>query len=194
MLKITGLSHVCVNVDDIEAALSYYSNLLGAVPFQILPHFRNKGFAKSAGFGEAWDQVDVSIAFMTLPENALTLELMEYHSPKGQVLDYDLGTTDQRRVGHIALKVSGIDAAFTHVRAQPDTRMISDAPDYRPTQISQTKPDDFHFFNPQAEANVESKLETAEIISGIRYFYFIDRYGIQWECEEGHHDIGTPTE
>ena len=194
MLTITGLSHICVNVDNIDEALDYYADLLGAEPFQIFPHFKNEGFAKSAGFGSAWPDTDVSIAFMSLPANALTLELMEYHSPAGQVLDYTLATTDQRRVGHVALKVSGIDAAFAHVKSRPDTRMISDAPDYRPERISQTGPNDFRFFDPASESDAVQKQATAEIISGIRYFYFVDRYGIQWECEEGHHDIGDPTE
>lgn len=194
MLTITGLSHICINVDNIDNALACYQDLLGAKPLQIFPHFRNEGFAKSAGFGEDWDSVDVSIAFMALPANAMTLELMEYHAPAGQVLDYDLATTDRRRVGHVALKVSGIDAAFAHVQAQPDTRMISQAPDYRPERISPITPADFRFFDPASEADSEQKQATADIISGIRYFYFVDRYGIQWECEEGHHDIGDPTE
>ncbi|MFA3918596.1 VOC family protein [Ruegeria hyattellae] len=193
MIAITGLSHISVNVDDIDAALAYYQSLLGAEPLQIFPNFRNEGFARSAGFGDSWDQTDVSIAFMELPSNALTLELMQYHSPEGQVLDHDLSPTDRRRVAHIALKVTGIDAAFAHVRAQPGTRMISNAPDYRPERISPMTPSDFRFFDPAAEADAAQKQATAEIVSNIRFFYFVDRYGIQWECEEGHHDIGDPT-
>jgi len=34
------------------------------------------------------------------------------------------------------------------------------------------------------------KNEVVDVIGGIRYFYFIDKYGIQWEFEEGHTDIG----
>lgn len=193
MLAITGLSHVCINVDNIDAALGYYRALLGAEPLQIFPHFRNEGFAKSAGFGAGWEDVDVSIAFMGLPANALTLELMQYHRPAGQALDYALATTDRRRVAHIALKVADIDAAFAHVSVQPDTRMISGDTDYRPERISRTTPADFRFFDAASEADTETKQTTAEIVSGIRYFYFVDRYGIQWECEQGHHDIGDPT-
>ena len=32
--------------------------------------------------------------------------------------------------------------------------------------------------------------ETAKILGQVRYFYFIDRYGLQWEFEQGHTDIG----
>lgn len=36
----------------------------------------------------------------------------------------------------------------------------------------------------------ERKHQTAKILSEVRYFYFIDKYGLQWEFEQGHTDIG----
>ena len=36
----------------------------------------------------------------------------------------------------------------------------------------------------------ERKRQTAKILSEVRYFYFIDKYGLQWEFEQGHTDIG----
>ena len=36
----------------------------------------------------------------------------------------------------------------------------------------------------------ERKQQTAKILSEVRYFYFIDKYGLQWEFEQGHTDIG----
>ncbi|MEM8818729.1 MAG: VOC family protein [Pseudomonadota bacterium] len=194
MLTITGLSHVCVNVDDIDAALTYYQDLLSAKPLQIFPHFRNEGFSRDAGFGEDWDSVDVSIAFMDLPGSCLTLELMQYHGPHSRRIEFELATTDRGRLGHIALKVGDIDQAFAHVKAMPDTRFISEAPDYLSVSISSITPAAFRFFDAAAEGDVAEKQKVADIISSIRFFYFIDRYGIQWECEQGHHDIGTPTE
>ena len=36
-----------------------------------------------------------------------------------------------------------------------------------------------------------AKEAICEIVKEIRFFYAIDRYGIEWEFEEGHADIGT---
>lgn len=67
-----------------------------------------------------------------------------------------------------------------------DTKLISDHPEYRPFQISKLSPDDFIFHDPVVEADGERKREMVEAINRIRYFYFIDKYGIQWEFEEGN--------
>ena len=40
------------------------------------------------------------------------------------------------------------------------------------------------------ESTVERNVQTAKILSEVRYFYFIDKYGLQWEFEQGHSDIG----
>lgn len=55
--------------------------------------------------------------------------------------------------------------------------------------ISETSPQEVHFFendNPEDERN----RTTADILGKVRYFYFIDKYGLQWEFEQGHTDIG----
>ena len=45
---------------------------------------------------------------------------------------------------------------------------------------------------PGADPTPRSAKEAiCEIVKGIRFFYAIDRYGIEWEFEEGHADIGT---
>ena len=41
MLKIHGLGHINIIVDDIKQATTYYQNLLGATPEQIFPHLKN---------------------------------------------------------------------------------------------------------------------------------------------------------
>ena len=61
---------------------------------------------------------------------------------------------------------------------------------YRAFQISETHPDDFRFLDAAKEANLLAKEQAAEILSNTRYFYFIDKYGTQWEFEQGHTDIG----
>lgn len=192
MLNIVGLSHICVNVDSIDEAVVYYAELLNAEPSQVFPKFKSTGFARSAGFVANPEDVEVSIAFVGLPNGALTVELMQYHAPQGQVLSFDLATTDQRRLGHVAVKVTKIDESFAHFSAMKDTRMISSAPEYRPVLIGELMPGEFRFYDPSVEDDVAKKAETARIIAETRFFYFVDRYGIQWECEQGHDDIGDP--
>ena len=50
MPNFTGLSHVCIFVDDMMEAVSYYQKLLGAVPDHYLSHWRNQGFFQAGGF------------------------------------------------------------------------------------------------------------------------------------------------
>mgnify|MGYP003342028114 CR=1 FL=1 len=42
----------------------------------------------------------------------------------------------------------------------------------------------------QAKADERNK-NAAAVLSKVRYFYFIDKYGLQWEFEQGHTDIGN---
>ena len=44
MPRFTGLSHVCIFVDDMMEAVEYYQKLLGVAPDHYLPHWRNEGF------------------------------------------------------------------------------------------------------------------------------------------------------
>ena len=50
--NFTGLSHVCIFVDDVSEAFKYYERILGAVPNQHIPHWKNKGFFEAGGFIE----------------------------------------------------------------------------------------------------------------------------------------------
>ena len=68
--------------------------------------------------------------------------------------------------------------------------LINDSPEYRPFFISPIEPRAIEL--PGADRDTAGAREAiCEIIEGIRFFYAIDRYGIQWEFEEGHADIGT---
>ncbi|MBQ5849261.1 MAG: hypothetical protein IIW54_00345 [Lachnospiraceae bacterium] len=46
-------------------------------------------------------------------------------------------------------------------------------------------------FDEELETDVKAKDNVVAIISNTKYFYFIDKYGVQWEFEEGHTDIGN---
>ncbi|NHB61369.1 bleomycin resistance protein [Photorhabdus sp. RW14-46] len=191
MIDFKGLGHINIVVDDMTAAIDFYKNLFGAIPRQFFPHFKNKGFAKSAGFIDNPEQVDVSMAFLEIPGARVFIELMEYHSPIGIKRVEIKEVNDIGGIGHICLRVQNIDSVFEHIKNSPDVRLINSSPLYKPYKIDEITRDEFMFFNEEDEKNSVLKQETCEIMGKIRYFYFIDKYNIQWEFEEGHDDIGT---
>ncbi len=188
--QFTGLSHVCIFVDDMMEAVSYYQKLLGAIPDHYLPHWKNKGFFKAAGFIKEAADGDVSIAFLNVPGTKLTLELMQYHYPEGRKEPVFFAANDVSGARHVALKITNIDEAFEYIKSMPDTRLINESEDYRVFQISETTPEDVVFFDQDLRERDERNTNTARILSGVKYFYFIDKYGLQWEFEQGHSDIG----
>ena len=187
---IIGLSHICIFVDDMERAVAYYRDLLGVQPDHCLPHWRNEGFFKAGGFVDEAADGDVSIAFVNVPGTKLTLELMQYHYPKGRTEPVTFAANDVSGARHVALKVTNIEAAFAHIKAMPDTRLINETGAYGVYRISETRPEEVRFFDQAPGQSDERNAETAKILGQVRYFYFIDRYGLQWEFEEGHTDIG----
>ena len=188
--NIVGLSHICIFVDDMEQAVDYYRALLGVQPDHCLSHWRNKGFFQAGGFVDEAADGDVSIAFVNVPGTKLTLELMQYHYPKGRTEPVIFAANDVSGARHVALKVTNIEAAFAHIQSMPDTRLINETEAYRVYQISKTRPEEVRFFDQAPGETDERNAETAKILGQVRYFYFIDRYGLQWEFEQGHTDIG----
>ncbi len=188
--NIVGLSHICIFVDDMAKAVDYYRDLLGVKPDHCLSHWRNEGFFKAGGFVDEAADGDVSIAFVNVPGTKLTLELMQYHYPKGRTEPVVFAANDVSGARHVALKVTNIEAAFAHIKAMPDTRLINETEAYRVYQISETQPSQVRFFDQAPGQTDERNAETARILGQVRYFYFIDRYGLQWEFEQGHTDIG----
>ena len=190
MPKFAGVSHVCIFVDDMMEAVDYYQKLLGVVPDHYLSHWKNEGFFKAGGFVKEAADGDVSIAFVNIPGTKLTLELMQYHSPEGRKEPIFFAANDVSGARHVALKITNIDEAFLHIKSMPDTKLINETEDYQVFQISKTTPDEVHFFDQKTSETDERNQQTAKILSEVRYFYFIDKYGLQWEFEQGHTDIG----
>lgn len=190
MPQFTGLSHVCIFVDDMMEAVEYYKKLLGVVPDHYLPHWKNKGFFRAGGFIDEAADGDVSIAFVNVPGTKLTLELMQYHYPEGRKEPVFFAANDVSGARHVALKITNIDEAFLHIKEMPDTRLINTTDNYKVFQISETKPYEVRFFDQAIGETDERNSETAKILGEVRYFYFIDKYGLQWEFEQGHTDIG----
>ena len=190
MPKFTGLSHVCIFVDDMMEAVSYYQKLLGVIPDHYLSHWKNEGFFQAGGFIKEAADGDVSIAFVNVPGTKLTLELMQYHYPEGRKEPVIFAANDVSGARHVALKITNIEEAFLHIRSMPDTRLINESDSYQVFQISETKPTEVHFFDQGIQKSDDRNVQTAKILSSVRYFYFIDKYGLQWEFEQGHSDIG----
>lgn len=191
MPKFIGLSHVCIFVDDVDEAVAYYQKLLGVEVDHCIPHWKNEGFFKAGGFVNEASEGDVSIAFVNVPGVGLTLELMQYHSPAGRKEPVFFAANDVSGARHVALKIVNIDEAFEHIKAMPDTRLINQTDAYRVFKISHTDPWEVRFPGQQPGETDERNVGAAEVLSQVRYFYFIDKYGLQWEFEQGHTDIGN---
>ncbi len=151
----------------------------------VFPHFKNTGFGKSAGFLDDPEGVDVSICFLKLPtEDELFLELFEYHQPEGKAYVTRKKTNDLGGPRHIAVGVSNIEEAFEFIKKKPGIQLISDAPEYRPFTIDGITPDEFYFFDDAQNDNLTAKKAVCDTVGRIKYFYFMDRYGVQWEFEQ----------
>jgi methylmalonyl-CoA/ethylmalonyl-CoA epimerase len=189
-MQYEGLGHICIIVDDIERATSFYQESLGAMPVQNFPHFKNNGFAKAAGFLEEPEIVDFTIRFLALPGTKIFLELMEYHSPVGNKEVKFARPNDMSGVRHVCLKVTNIDACFAHLKNVQGITMVHQSPEYKPCQIDSIKPEQLQFFDEALESNRQEKEKVCQTVGKTRFFYFFDQYGIQWELEQGHSDIG----
>ena len=192
MIQFETLGHINIVVDDTDRATAFYVEAFGAVPVQDFPHFKNVGFAQSAGFLDQPEAVEVTVRFLKLPTpEGLILELMEYHHPAGVICCRDKVAHGLGCVGHIALRVKNIDAAFEHLKTVEGVRMINESPAYRPFKIDAIQPREFRFYDEAMEQDASGKEEVCRIIGSIRYFYFLDPFGVQWELEQGHTDVGS---
>jgi methylmalonyl-CoA/ethylmalonyl-CoA epimerase len=144
-------------------------------------------------FAEHPESVDVSIRFLKIAFGRsadLFLELFTFHSPAGRQEITLKKTNDMGGPRHVCLRVTNIDEVFAHVKSLSGVRLINDSPDYRPCLISPIEPREIEL--PHEDSDMAAAKEAiCKIVKEIRYFYAIDRYGIQWEFEEGHADIGT---
>ncbi|MGY3571496.1 nucleoside hydrolase [Vibrio paucivorans] len=166
---VLGLSHINVIVDDVVEAANYYQRVLG---FEAA--FDEQGnkmeylgvsmaeFNQDAGL--AGQDVNVDVKFVKHPYAKLYIELMTYHQPVGkQTLPEQPKTYDFGGPRHIALEVSNCNQVFNYLKSQPDAKLIDPRPDYHPEKLAGFP---------------------------ITFFYWIDKYGVQWEMEEGRR-VGT---
>ncbi|MEL7036003.1 MAG: VOC family protein [Cyanobacteria bacterium J06592_8] len=192
MIEYESLGHINIVVDNIEKATEFYEKALRAVPIQEFPHFKNLGFAKSAGFLDNPGEVEVSIKFLRIPtKEGLFLELMQYHNPTGVLFSTNKETNSLGCVGHITLRVKNIEESFNYLKTIDGVKMINESPEYQPFKIDDITPEQFKFYDIEMENSIEEKKKVCQTVGGIRYFYFLDPYGVQWELEQGHTDIGS---
>lgn len=192
MIDIKGLGHINIVVDSIEEASEYYQELFSAKPIQCFPSFKNTGFAKSAGFIENPNEVEVSINFLQIPSTNIILELMCYHNPPAISLDYNPKPNNLGGVSHICLSVKNIFEAFHKVKNIKNTTLINTSDYYQPCKLDVVKPDEFIFFDDAKENNQYLKAKSAAVSCEITFFYFYDKYKVLWELEETPEDIEDP--
>ena len=164
-LGIRGLSHASINVPDIDDAIEFYNRTLG---FEIMSggelwgdfifyNLQNEAFCKDAGFLDGNCTLDA--VWLRHPHLNMNLELFRYIYPIPTIrLDDQPATNDLGGVRHIAISVADVDQAFKYLKQQPDVRMISNDTEYKPLRMTPLP---------------------------FKFFYWLDPYGVQWECEEG---------
>jgi len=158
-LGIAAISHINVIVnDDIETGAKYYEEILGFIPAVNADgpmHYTN---ITNHGFcvDAGFEKCRVDIIFLKHEVTNLYLELFFYYEPSGSMQIPIFNTNDAGGIRHIAVEVS--DAVDTYNRLQ--------AKDHQGTFVTKETPiplDPFPY----------------------TFFYWIDRYGVQWEFEQG---------
>lgn len=185
-LNFTEFAHINIVVNDIDEGVEYYQQLLEAEPVQIFRDFKNIGFAKAAGFLDEPNNIKLSIAFMRVPGTTLMLELMEYKYPETNEDKYLVSVNKINGVRHVALEIQNIKEAFEYIKACPDVSLINSSERYEPYKIDNIDTSEVKFYDEAMEADINAKLQLCQTIGNTYYFYFIDRYGVQWEFEQGH--------
>lgn len=162
-LYVVGISHLNVVVEDIEYATEFYGRTLGFVQAHnargVMDYkgLTRETFARDAGFLDG--KVNVDIRFLIHPTAGLYIELMKYHFPVGSQEVVYRNTTDLGGIRHVALEVSDADKVFDYLKQQPDVKMINESEQYGPPE----------YLLPVT----------------IKFFYWLDPWGVQWEMEEG---------
>jgi|SRR3989339_466076 len=185
-----ALAHICVTVDSIDDATVLYKKLFDAQPIKHFLPVRDANWSKNIGFSENYNKVEVSNRFLLVPGVNLYIELLEYHSPPSKKIIQHKPNTIQG-ISHICLTVPNIDQAFEYVKTFPELKIKCALKDYKkPLNIAVVKEEDFYFFDEQLENDPRYKNKAAYMTNTIRFFNFIDPYGVTWELLEGEERYG----
>jgi len=162
-LYVVGISHLNIIVEDIEYATEFYGRTLGFLQAHnergVMDYngVTRETFARDAGFLDG--VVNVDIRFLKHPTAGLYIELMKYHAPIGSHEIIYRNTNDLGGIRHVALEVSNAEKVFYYLKQQPDVKMINESSQYGPPE------------------------ELTPVT--IKFFYWLDPWGVQWEMEEG---------
>ena len=163
-LGVGAISHINVVVNDsIDIGSQYYQDILGFEPAyndggkMEYRNISNYGFCVDAGFENGDCLVD--IIFLKHPIINLYLELFYYYKPNDGIKTIELKKTYDASGGirHVALEVLDAVDTYNKLKAKPN---------HQGTFITKDTPiplDPFPY----------------------TFFYWIDKYGTQWEFEEG---------
>lgn len=165
-LGLRGLSHFSINVPNVDEAFEFYHRVLGFEIMQAgkrwgnfdIRNMTNEGFCKDAGFLDGRCKFDC--LWLKHPHMNINLELFHYYEPEGvNHLNERLPDThDIGGIKHICYAVENAEKAFRFLSNQRGVTMINTRSDYHPVRM-----DPFP----------------------LKFFYWRDPYGVQWECEEG---------
>jgi len=111
---IRGFWHVSFTVRDLDAAVKWYTEVLGLeyVRGQVQ---HNEYTCKLVGYPEAHLKVaQLRVPGETIPMSRHHIELVEYVNPRGEDIPLD---TNRNGVGHWALMVDDIHAEFERMKA-----------------------------------------------------------------------------
>eukprot|EP00457_Paulinella_chromatophora_P011860 gb/GEZN01012024.1/.p1 GENE.gb/GEZN01012024.1/~~gb/GEZN01012024.1/.p1 ORF type:complete len:258 (-),score=46.63 gb/GEZN01012024.1/:291-1064(-) len=162
-LGIAALSHINVVVSgDIDEASAYYQRILGFLPASNdagLMDYRNitlESFCLDAGFADGKCRVD--IIFLKHVSIHMYLELFKYYEPVSTYPFQLRNTNDVGGVRHVALEVLNATTTYFTLRQMNHEGTFLTNLEQGPLQLT---PFPYYFF------------------------YWIDKYGVQWEFEQG---------
>ncbi|KAL3905936.1 MAG: hypothetical protein SGILL_009476, partial [Bacillariaceae sp.] len=158
-LGVGALSHVNVIVNDtVDIGASYYEEVLGferASNADGQMDYRN---ITNHGFcvDAGFDSCRVDIVFLKHPVIGMHLELFFYYEPQGDLQIPIFETHDAGGIRHIAVEVLDAVQTYNDLKSSPHQGKFI-------TQDTPIPLDPFPY----------------------TFFYWIDKYGVQWEFEQG---------
>ena len=180
-----GLSHFAVIVPNSIEAVNYYRKLLG-FEIQIYPpghseypkpmEFYNLQLPEFFAIAGLDKTGTVDCVWLQHPVIGLTLEIFAYHSPVGEQTFHRRGPNAMGGIGHIALEVLDANKAYHVLRKKAETDPTLEINFMLEDSLKQDGPPDL-----PAEISLPGGFSGQRV----SFFYFTDRYGVQWEFESG---------
>lgn len=200
-IEFVDLAQVHVVVDDIDAASSFYREVLGMIEMQSHRDLSNAGLAAYYGYRGDPEGFKVSLRFMFIPE-VVTIKLVQVNvsdyrgpiDPKyGDGISKDQMIYGRRGVGPLSIVVKDLDAAYETLtekardyssrhRIELLSPPVFLAP-LRPHEIGATEHSALH-------GQGEILEEFAKTWPFRAKFQMIDPFGVQWEFNNDVDGLG----